>query len=117
MRPLAAAIVVVIVGALSASCLAAQRMTSEQRACCEAMKHHCGKAALTEGCCGTSDDAASLGAVNSVQAPAHVFALEAIAVVILPEPIVGTQNLALVDASPVKPPGLDTLLLNSILRI
>ena len=117
MRPLAAAIVVVIVGALSASCLAAERLTPEQRACCAAMKHNCGKLALTEGCCGPQDVAQSLGAMNRVEAPAHVFGLDAVALIVLPEPLVFPQHRALVAPAPVKPPGSDPLLLNSILRI
>jgi hypothetical protein len=117
MRPLAAAIVMVIVGALSASCLAAERLTPQQRACCAAMKHNCGKLALTEGCCGPQEGAQSLGAMNRVEAPAHVFAIEAVAVIVLPEPLVFSQHRALVAPSPVKPPGSAPFLLNSILRI
>ena len=117
MRPLAAAILVVIVGALSASCLAAERLTPEQRACCAAMQHNCGKLALTEGCCGPSEGAQSLGAMNRVEAPVHVFALEAVAVLVLSEPLVFPQHRALAAPSRVKPPGLDILLLNASLRI
>ena len=117
MRPLAAAVVVALVAVLSAACLAAERLTPEQRACCAAMQHNCGKLALTEGCCGPSEGAQSLGAMNRVEAPAHVFALEAVAVIVLPEPLVFPQHRALAAPSTVKPPGLDILLLNPSLRI
>ena len=117
MRPLAAAIVVVIVGVLSASCRAAERMTAEQRACCEAMQHHCGQAALTEGCCGQSEVGQSFGAMNRVEAPAHAHALEVVAVIVLPEPLVFAHLRAWATPSPVKPPGLEILLLTSSLRI
>jgi len=117
MRPVAAAIVVVIVGVLSASCLAAERMTPEQRACCEAMKHHCGQAALTTGCCGQTQEGQALGAMNRVEAPAHVFSLQAVAILALPEAPVDVQHIGLTGPALVKPPGPPTFLLISSLRI
>lgn len=117
MRPLAGAIVMVIVGALSASCLAAERMTPQQRACCAAMQHNCGRLALTEGCCGPQEGAQSLGAMNRVEVAAPIFTVDAVAVSVLPQPLVFAQHHALMASLPVKPPGVDVLLLNPILRI
>jgi hypothetical protein len=117
MRSVAAAIIFMIVGVLSVSCLAAERMTQKQRACCEAMKHHCGEAALTTGCCGQTQDGQALGATNRVEAPAHVFSLDAVAILDLPEAPVVAQHRALTGPSLIKPPGLPTFLLISSLRI
>jgi hypothetical protein len=117
MRSVAAATVMVIVGVLTASCLAAERMTPEQRACCEAMKHHCGEAALTTGCCGQTQDSQTLDASNRVEAPTHVLGFDAVAILDLPLAPVVAQHRALTAPSLLKPPGPPTFLLISSLRI
>ena len=116
-RALSAMQMMVIAVVVSASCLAGGQ-TPEQRACCAAMGHDCGGAAMEAVCC--TGEAAKRDAVSpsSVETLAKVHPQILVAILDMPEPhgAVGVQR-ARGTAEFASPPGLPTYLLVSTLRI
>ena len=102
---------------LVATCLSAAEMTPEQQVCCASMQHACGNMAVETSCC-TGERQPSAEMVAATTASATFAAATPIAVIAaLPVPAAPTGGAFLVDAAPVRPPGVPTYLLISAFRI
>ena len=102
----------------SASCLTAKDMTPEQKACCAAMDHDCGAAAIDAGCC--SGEAAKANSVSaaSVQTPTFAPVAMLVAVLDFAAPLTSLHRSGgRGTGAPVRPPGIPTYLLVSTFRI
>ena len=117
-RALAGVLTLVLGIVTSVSCVAAQDMTPEQKACCAAMDHDCGAAAIDAGCC--SGEAAKADSVSAASIQMPISAPVAILVAVLD---VGAPLTSLYRSggpgtgAPVRPPGIPTYLLVSAFRI
>ena len=116
-RALSAIQMTVIAVVVSASCLAGQQ-TPEQRACCAAMGHDCGGAAIEATCC--TGEAAKRDAVppSALETLGKVPPQILVAILEMPKPhgALGIVRVRGTEES-VSPPGLPTYLLVSTLRI
>jgi hypothetical protein len=104
---------------LVVTCSPAANMTPEQRACCAAMKHDCGRTAIERSCCpGEASRQHSVApakpAGSSVSAPAQVI----VAILQpLPEPVAASHRGWFESRLSLEPPGIPTFLFVSALRI
>lgn len=102
---------------VSATCVSAAQMTPEQHACCEAMRHDCGKAAVEMSCCGgKADQDQSLAAAKTTAAPAPSPVLVAILATVYEPPSLESRTWVAHTSSP-SPPGVPTYLFVSSFRI
>ena len=102
---------------LVATCFSAAEMTPEQQVCCASMQHACGDMAVETSCC-TGEGQPDAGMVAATPASATFAAATPIAAIAaLPVPAAPTGGAFLVDAAPVRPPGVPTYLLISAFRI
>ena len=114
LRPVAVTLVVAIAAIVSANCLTARTQTAAERACCAAMAHHCGEAAINAKCCGErTQNRDSVAALTAAALTAPVPGLLAI----LDMPAVATGSGVAVSSVFVKPPGIPTYVLVSTFRI
>ena len=102
---------------LVATCLSAAEMTPEQQVCCASMQHACGEMAIQASCCsGERQPSAGMVAVTTASA-AFAAATPIAAIAALPVPAAPTGGAFVVDAAPVRPPGVPTYLFLSAFRI
>ena len=102
---------------LFVTCVSAADMTPEQKACCAAMHHDCGKTAVQASCCeGEIRQDRSLAATKPTIGLVPLVALVAI-LTTPPLPIAYGQQAPLVDRSSSGPPGVPTYLFVSSFRI
>jgi hypothetical protein len=114
LRSVAATLVVAIASIVSANCLAASAQTAAERACCAAMAHHCGEAAVKADCCGERSqgrDTVAALSEKALSAPVPVL------VAILEVPAAMRGSSVAVSNVSVKPPGTPTYVLVSAFRI
>ena len=92
-------------------------MTPEQQVCCASMQHTCGEMAIETSCC-TGERQPSAGMVGATTASATLAAASPTAVIAaLPVPAAPAGVAFVVDAAPVRPPGVPTYLFISAFRI
>ena len=116
-RLTASASLVAMAFVVSATCVSAAQMTPEQHACCEAMQHDCGKAAVEMSCCGgKADQDRSLAAAKPTATPAPTAVLVAILATVYEPSSVESRTWVLDTPSP-SPPGVPTYLFVSSFRI
>jgi len=118
MRPVAGAVTLAMAVVLSATCVVTKDMTPQQKACCAAMGHDCGRTAMERACC--PGEAKKVDALTPVSAPEFAASPVAIVVALLdpltpPAILSGFFNSA--SLALVKPPGIPTYLLVSSFRI
>ena len=102
---------------LVATCFSAAEMTPEQQVCCASMQHACGEMAIETSCC-TGERQPSAGMVAATPASATFAAASPIAVIAaLPVPAAPAGVAFVVNAAPVRPPGVPTYLFISAFRI
>ena len=102
---------------VSATCVSAAQMTPEQHACCEAMRHDCGKAAVQMSCCGGRvDQDQTLAAAKTTATPVPSPVLVAILAIVYEPPSLDSRTWVSDTSSP-SPPGVPTYLFVSSFRI
>ena len=101
-----------------ATCVSAATMTPKQRACCEAMHHDCGEAAVQMSCCGgKADQDQSLVAAKATAAPGPSTVLVAMLTTVYESPSSLESRSSVSDTSSPSPPGVPTYLFVSSFRL
>jgi hypothetical protein len=116
LRPIASTLILVFAVVSSAECLTAG-LSAEQKACCAAMQHDCGKMRVESSCCtGDVENLQGLTATKPSVGLLPVVALVAILTTPL-TPIAVAPRASVPDLSSIGPPGVPTYLFVSSFRI